>query len=512
MGFHVNKNYFHLIMKQRYYIVYILLWIIMGYWFYRVVSESKPTAHAEETFAVNNFSTFEIGKPYYIIESYETLLALTYDKDIEEVVLAPYPIDNELQQWIPVREGVQDLRSATHTHCATAVLQPGVQYGTSFLLKNKAHPVYLNVYYDTTRRMIGYNVFELYTITTNNRVVDNLDSPIFSTEPVVDRSKCTKLGHSTAAANVQPRCTSDGKKRDIIGRRCSKYGEKAPYMKAEAKSEGQWHNLNCDGGRIAMGAWWFGSPYQKYKRVCSGGWACGRPPRMCGQSCTDYLDGYGNWWTQQLWPGGCDRDDPNGVIDCRWTGIGGDRAGPIPLAWWPTATRNACAGASSCSFPATSAEWHNNPTGDVNTSEVHYKCVGTPSGACEKWEDVFSAEYCNKCKLFTGNYNKVTCTDTTNNIRDAQKFKFENNELQLVDKLTTTGNTALNSAEKQYVSLTSEDKLTLTGGESAVFYFIPPASRAVLYAQYIIKNQKMPANIPLEQRINEDVRGSLQTS
>ena len=499
----INKNYFHLIMKQRYYIVYILLWIIMAYWFYRVVSESKPAAHAEETFAVNNFSTFEIGKPYYIIEAYETLLALTYDKDVGEVTLAPYPEDNELQQWIPVREGISDLRSATHKYCATAVLQPGVQYGTSFLLKNKAHPVYLNVYYDTSRRMIGYNVFELYTITTNNRVVDNLDSPIFTTEPVEDRARCAQL---RASQLLRPKCTlTDNDVRDnwvidtpAVAKKCLSQVVKAPYPKKDFRYENEWHYLDCDGGDIQDGTWWYGAPLVRdIEGNC--GWdgadrgSCSWSPSWIFNPDIDDPNDYNWFWSQHIW------NTP-----------------------WPTGWRNACNGAKNCRWPVTNNEWHNDPRyGWPKKSFVQYTCKNTPSGECTKWSaeipaklknDKIYTPYCKKCKLFTGNYNKVTCTDTTNNIRDAQKFKFVNNELQLVDKLTTTGNTALNSAEKQYVSLTPEDKLTLTGGESSIFYFIPPASRAVLYAQYIIKNQKMPANIPLEQRINEDVRGSLQTS
>jgi len=503
-------------MKQRYYIVYILLWIIIVYWFYRVVFQP-----AQESFAVvsGSFSVFEIDKPYYIIESYETLKALTYDKDTGTVILAPYPVENELQQWIPVREGMQDLRSTTHKYCGMTLLQPAMQYGTSFLLKNKAEPVYLNVYYDTTNRMLGYNVFTLNTITKNTRMVDNLDSPIF-TEPVEDRARCAQLGHSSAPELLRPKCTlTDYDVKDnwvidtpAVASKCVRYGTQPPYMKAQVKWEGDWFDINCDGGTITKAVWWYGAPWQRTKCVDFRGRA------GCYQSAPD---GYGNWWSQQLWPGSCtDPHDP--TLDCRWTGRGGDRAGPMPSNIFTSGWRHRCNGAKNCAWPVSNPEWHNDPVpGSRKISEVHWKCENTPSGNCAQWSNEIPATwkndkiytpYCKKCKLFTGNYNKVTCADTTNNIKEAQRFSFANNELQLIDKLTTTGDSALNIAAAQYVSLTSEDILTLSHNRPAVFYFVSPASRAEMHEQYKIKNQLMATNVPLETHIYADVRGSQQRS
>ena len=509
-------------MKQRYYIAYILLWIIIVYWFYRVVFQNQNQAPEQFAVVSGSFSVFEIGKPYYIIEAYETLKALTYDKDTGEVILAPYPVDNELQQWIPVRDGTQDLKSTTHKYCATTVLQPGIQYGTSFLLKNKSEPVYLNVYYDTTNRMIGYNVFTLNTITINTRVVNNLDSPIF-TDPVEDRARCAQLGTSSAPELLRPQCTlTDYDVRDnwvidtpAVPRRCTKYKPRPAYVKAKAVNEGQWLGIDCDGGDITNAVWWYGAPEQKTKCLEFRGRA------GCYKSAPD---GYGNWWSQELWQGSC--RDPGDILDCRWTGPGGDRAGSMPPFILATGWRNACNGAKSCAWPVTNAEWHNDPVPEkAKISEVRWKCQNTPGSDgitdCEAYSVAKSATYkndkiytpyCKICKLFTGNYNRVTCADTTNNIREAQKFSFANNELQLMDKLTTTGDTTLNIAASQYIGLTSEDKLTLLHNRPGVFYFVAPASRAEMHAQYMIKNQSMAKNTALETQIYNDVRGSLQSS
>lgn len=444
--------------------VYILLCILTYYWLYNVINFDFITneTFADATSSNSYFDSMTIGKPYYIIDS-TNYLCLTVSDDNKSVSMKPYPNDTDLKQlWVPVKDGNINIRSQPDNRSCNKTTQSKINYQPNeMLLKNYSlSDFYLHFIYNKDLNEIEYNIIRKITTKVDRKLVNNLDSPIF-TGILADRNQCTSW-------NPNQNCLTCTKCHQTLTE-CSKTG-------------GDWvlrrhHNPSVTFYEHAYNgaSWTFGIgnyPVVQWYGV----WNDAVSSFSIGPGTRVYV--YEHWWY-----GGAS--------------LGYD--GPRNVLFQETI--RTCFGRGGC-FNQTRWSWWNDRMSSFIIQD-------SPGNTWWEWvpKCVEYRKYCAKCQVFTGKYNPITCMDETNNLPSIRRYKFEQNKLKVVNNINIENDAAFSSGT-QSVTVNSAKNPTVTISNPINFYFVPREHRNRFYQQYLIRNNLLPRNVDLQNAITEDVENN----
>lgn len=439
--------------------VCLLIAILLYYWYYNIVDMNSLI----EGFS-DRYDKFQYDKPYLIVES-NKLLCITLENDNKTISMKPYPTLNPRQLWIPVKEGTTDLRSQPDNRSCNKVTQTKLVYNPNeMLLKSQHRPeFFLHIDYNRETRTFDYTLLKKKT-TKTTRVTNNLDSPIF-TGVIDNRGQCASANYNcltcTKCHQWNTECI-----RTAYTEHHHRYRNPYVIFYEHDRSGASW---GFGEGSYAWVGWYGvwndavssvriypGTTVRIYEHAHFGGWQIAYTAPLSGgvvdvvfQSSQSALRcSRGCWWA----------------------------------SWWGW-------------------DWRNDKMSSfrVEYSDDNFYKTYTPY--CAE-----SRNYCQKCQVFTGQYNPLTCTDETNNLKSIRRYTFNNNELEVTHKISIVGAQSFNQ-NKQYVNVLDNQNNTMTVKNSRFeFYFVPTTSRAQFYQSYLIRNNLLPGNKPLIQHIERDVQ------
>ena len=437
--------------------VYLLIGILLYYWYYKIVDVNSLL----EGFS-DRYDKFEYNKPYLIVDS-NKLLCITLEDDDRTISMKPYPTSNPRQLWIPVKEGTDDLRSQPDNRSCSKITQTKLVYNTNeMLLKSQQNPdSFLHIDYNRETRTFDYTLLKKTTVKTT-RVVNNLDSPIY-TGVIDDRKQCTASDYTCSTCT---KCQEWNTECVRIGTTTHTNRQHSPKVTFYE------HGFSGNAWTLGLGDY----PVAQWTPVWNDTVSSLRvyPGTTVEVFEHWFCGGWGLTYTAYPWQG------------------------PVDILFQEQ--RTTCYGRYGCST-RTEWDWRNDKISSFKIKDSPYNIYYTYTNYCAQ-----TSQYCQKCKTFTGQYNPLTCTDETNNIKSIRRFTFNNNELEVTHRISIVGATSFNQ-NKQYVNVLDDRNNTMNVNNSRFeFYFVPTESRAQFYQSYLIRNNLLPGNEPLIQYIDQDVQ------